>query len=137
MARFAGPPECCPLGFASVIGRTQGSGENLFVTGRAGTGKSTLLRCLKSNLPQKTAVLAPTGLAAVNVQGQTIHSLFGFPPQLITAEIVRTAGSPRCSAISTTSSSSMKRPHSCPPTQGIELALRMPRKQPSKPSPNV
>ena len=35
-------------------------GGSLFVTGRAGTGKSTLLRCLKRNLPQNTAVLAPT-----------------------------------------------------------------------------
>ena len=75
--------------FIAVIRLVGGNRQSLFVTGRAGTGKSTLLRCLRSNLPQKTAVLAPTGLAAVNVHGQTIHSFFGFPPQLITADIVK------------------------------------------------
>ncbi len=56
---------------------------NLFVTGRAGTGKSTLLRVLRDSLTTELAVLAPTGLAAVNVGGQTIHSFFGLPPRLI------------------------------------------------------
>lgn len=57
------------------------SGENLFITGRAGTGKSTLLELVVSS--QRTAdrlvaVVAPTGVAALNVSGLTIHSLFGF-----------------------------------------------------------
>jgi ATP-dependent DNA helicase PIF1 len=56
---------------------------NLFVTGRAGTGKSTLLRCIRDLVPGEMAIVAPTGLAAVNVGGQTIHSFFGFPPRLI------------------------------------------------------
>src|SRR5262245_19803344 len=56
---------------------------HLFVTGRAGTGKSTLLTCLRELLPDELVVLAPTGLAAINVGGQTIHSFFGFPPRLI------------------------------------------------------
>ncbi|MGH1419618.1 MAG: ATP-dependent DNA helicase [Hyphomicrobiaceae bacterium] len=56
---------------------------HLFVTGRAGTGKSTLLRALTELVPNEKVVLAPTGLAAVNVGGQTIHSFFGFPPRLI------------------------------------------------------
>ncbi len=119
--------------FASVIGQTQGSGDNLFVTGRAGTGKSTLLRCLKTNLPQKTAVLAPTGLAAVNVQGQTIHSFFGFPPQFITAEIVkkcRRAALFRNLDTIVIDEVSMVRADLM---QGIDMALRMTRKQPAKP----
>jgi ATP-dependent DNA helicase PIF1 len=62
---------------------------NLFVTGRAGTGKSTLLRCLRERITGETAVLAPTGLAAVNVGGQTIHSFFGFPPRLVRPEDIR------------------------------------------------
>jgi len=62
--------------FAAAIEAARNVGDNLFVTGRAGTGKSTLLRCLKSNLPQKTAVLAPGGLAAVNVHGQTVIRRF-------------------------------------------------------------
>ncbi|MEI9898853.1 MAG: AAA family ATPase [Hyphomicrobium sp.] len=56
---------------------------HLFVTGRAGTGKSTLLRTLRDHITDEAIVLAPTGLAAVNVGGQTIHSFFGFPPRLI------------------------------------------------------
>jgi ATP-dependent exoDNAse (exonuclease V) alpha subunit len=59
-----------------------GSGH-LFVTGRAGTGKSTLLRCVKDLVPGEMVIAAPTGLAAVNVGGQTVHSFFGFPPRLI------------------------------------------------------
>lgn len=51
----------------------------MFVTGRAGTGKSTLLREFVASLEVPAAVLAPTGLAAINVGGQTIHSFFNFP----------------------------------------------------------
>jgi len=64
-------------------------GGHLFVTGRAGTGKSTLLMGLKQLLSEEMVVLAPTGLAAVNVGGQTIHSFFGFPPRLIRADDIR------------------------------------------------
>lgn len=49
--------------------------ENMFITGAAGTGKSTLLRLLASELPD-TPVLAPTGVAALRAGGQTIHSYF-------------------------------------------------------------
>src|SRR5689334_5995492 len=62
---------------------------HLFVTGRAGTGKSTLLTCLKELLADEMVILAPTGLAAVNVGGQTIHSFFGFPPRLIRPDDIR------------------------------------------------
>jgi ATP-dependent exoDNAse (exonuclease V) alpha subunit len=62
---------------------------HLFVTGRAGTGKSTLLRCLKDLVNDELVVVAPTGLAAVNVGGQTIHSFFGFPPRLIRPNDIR------------------------------------------------
>jgi ATP-dependent DNA helicase PIF1 len=62
---------------------------HLFVTGRAGTGKSTLLRALRDMISQEAVVLAPTGLAAVNVGGQTIHSFFGFPPRLIRPDDIR------------------------------------------------
>ncbi len=56
---------------------------NIFVTGRAGTGKSTLLTHLVENTKKKVAVAAPTGVAAFNVGGATIHSLFGIPPGLL------------------------------------------------------
>jgi ATP-dependent DNA helicase PIF1 len=120
-------------GFSAVIEAARQPEANLFVTGRAGTGKSTLLRCLRANLPQKTAVLAPTGLAAVNVQGQTIHSFFGFPPQLITADIVkkcRRAGLFKHLETLIIDEISMVRADLM---QGIDQALRMTRKQPAKP----
>jgi len=66
----------------------EGDGH-LFVTGRAGTGKSTLLRALRSAVDSELAVVAPTGLAAVNVGGQTIHSFFGLPPRLIRSDDIR------------------------------------------------
>jgi ATP-dependent DNA helicase PIF1 len=66
----------------------EGAGH-LFVTGRAGTGKSTLLRCLRDLVADEMVIVAPTGLAAVNVGGQTIHSFFGFPPRLIRHDDIR------------------------------------------------
>lgn len=67
----------------------QDSDGHLFVTGRAGTGKSTLLRALRDILQDELVVVAPTGLAAVNVGGQTIHSFFGLPPRLIRPDDIR------------------------------------------------
>lgn len=52
------------------------AGYNLFVTGGAGTGKSVLVRAIKQRLGSSCLVAAPTGLAALNVDGVTIHSLF-------------------------------------------------------------
>lgn len=54
----------------------------IFVTGKAGTGKSTLVHWLRSQL-DSCAVVAPTAVAAANIQGDTIHSFFGLPPRLI------------------------------------------------------
>ncbi len=53
--------------------------NHVFITGRAGTGKSTLLTHLIANTEKSFAVCAPTGVAALNVGGVTIHSLFTFP----------------------------------------------------------
>jgi len=55
----------------------------MFITGRAGTGKSTLLQLFRKTTRKKTVVLAPTGVAALNVSGQTIHSFFKFPAKPI------------------------------------------------------
>ena len=60
--------------------------KNLFITGRAGTGKSTLLHLFRSTSRKKCVVLAPTGVAALNAGGQTIHSFFGFPAKFIAPE---------------------------------------------------
>ncbi len=59
------------------------SGRNVFLTGAAGTGKSTVLRSFIANCNRNCAVLAPTGLAAVNVNGSTINSFFLLPMGLI------------------------------------------------------
>ena len=61
--------------------------KNVFVTGRAGTGKSTLLNYFCDNTDKKAVILAPTGVAAVNVGGQTIHSFFGFKPDVTPSAI--------------------------------------------------
>ena len=61
----------------------------LFVTGRAGTGKSTVLRQVAAAQGAKCVVLAPTGLAALNAGGQTIHSFFRFPLKPLTARDIQ------------------------------------------------
>ena len=60
----------------SVLQRTH---RSVFLTGKAGTGKSTFLKYIRDNIKKKTVVLAPTGIAAVNVGGQTMHSFFKIP----------------------------------------------------------
>ena len=75
--------------FLAAYSYFQDGPGHLFVTGRAGTGKSTLLTCLKDLIADEMVVLAPTGLAAVNVGGQTIRSFFGFPPRLIRPDDIR------------------------------------------------
>ena len=52
---------------------------NLFLTGKAGTGKTTFLKELKRRSPKRMEVLAPTGIAAINAGGVTIHSFFQLP----------------------------------------------------------
>jgi ATP-dependent DNA helicase PIF1 len=63
----------------AVYDRIETTREHIFVTGRAGTGKSTLLEHLSWNTSKSIAICAPTGVAALNVGGQTIHSLFRLP----------------------------------------------------------
>ena len=53
-------------------------GQNVFLTGKAGTGKSTLVRLFMAETDRNVVVVAPTGIAALNVDGYTIHRLFGF-----------------------------------------------------------
>ena len=63
----------------AVYDRIETTRDNIFVTGRAGTGKSTLLNYLSWNTSKQLVISAPTGVAALNVGGQTIHSLFRLP----------------------------------------------------------
>ena len=62
------------------------SNKHVFVTGKAGTGKSTLLEYVRNNATKKMVVLAPTGVAAINVHGDTIHSFFTLKPGFEKAE---------------------------------------------------
>jgi nucleoside-triphosphatase THEP1 len=55
------------------------TGRNIFLTGRAGTGKTTFLKSLKNNISKRMIVVAPTGVAAINAGGVTIHSFFQMP----------------------------------------------------------
>ena len=55
-------------------------GRHVFLTGKAGTGKSTLIRLFMADTERNVVVVAPTGIAALNVDGYTIHRLFGFRP---------------------------------------------------------
>ena len=68
--------------FHRVLDLLEHSECNLFVTGRAGTGKSTLLHLFKKTTNKGTVILAPTGNATLYVQGQTIDSFLGFRPGL-------------------------------------------------------
>lgn len=57
----------------------QYTGKHIFLTGKAGTGKTTFLHQLKLNSPKRMVVVAPTGVAAINAGGVTIHSFFQMP----------------------------------------------------------
>lgn len=78
--------------FKTALNLLEETSGNVFITGRAGTGKSTLLNYFKSVTKKKVVVLAPTGVAALNVQGQTIHSFFGFRPNIVLGKVRKLRG---------------------------------------------
>ena len=65
--------------FRDALRIVEQTNHSLFLTGRAGTGKSTFLRYIMAHTKKKVAVVAPTGIAAINVNGVTIHSFFKLP----------------------------------------------------------
>ncbi len=73
--------------FQHALDLMEDTPKNLLITGRAGTGKSTLLNYFRDNTGKHVVILAPTGVAAVNVAGQTIHSFFHFKPNVTPASI--------------------------------------------------
>ncbi len=75
--------------FKSAFDLMEYTKECLFITGKAGTGKSTLLKYFKANTGKKIVVLAPTGVAAINVGGQTVHSFFRLPPKIIQKDTIK------------------------------------------------
>ncbi|MEZ5853992.1 MAG: AAA family ATPase [Hyphomicrobiaceae bacterium] len=94
-ALAAGPRADWPAGieataeYEAAVDYLRAGDGHLFITGRAGTGKSTLLRALPELIAEEMVIVAPTGLAAVNVGGQTIHSFFGLPPRLVGPDDIR------------------------------------------------
>lgn len=69
--------------FKEILDILNNTSKNIFITGKAGTGKSTLLKYFVEHTKKKHVILAPTGIAALNVNGQTIHSFFRFPTTII------------------------------------------------------
>lgn len=72
--------------FKGILHILDNTSESVFISGKAGTGKSSLLQYFTARTEKKFVVLAPTGIAAMNVKGQTVHSFFKFPPRLIQAD---------------------------------------------------
>ena len=66
--------------FTKIYEDMENTSYNLFITGKAGTGKSTLLQYFKENTKKDYVVLAPTGVSAIKIGGETIHSFFQIPP---------------------------------------------------------
>lgn len=61
----------------------------VFISGKAGTGKTTFIRYLRKHFDTNLVVVAPTGVAALNIEGATIHSFFRFPPRIIVSEDIQ------------------------------------------------
>lgn len=75
--------------FKDILDILQNTTNSLFITGKAGTGKSSLLKHFIKRTNKKFVILAPTGIAALNVSGQTIHSFFRFPPAIINSNNIQ------------------------------------------------
>lgn len=70
--------------FMKALDWAMNTNESFFLTGKAGTGKTTFLKYLQKVCNKEMVVLAPTGVAAINAGGQTIHSFFQIPPSVFT-----------------------------------------------------
>ena len=77
-----GNPQKLSPEFKQIVEQLETDTGHYLITGKAGTGKSTLLRMFQKVSSKRIVTLAPTGVAALNVKGQTIHSFFGFAPRL-------------------------------------------------------
>lgn len=120
--------------FIAGFDAIENTGKNLYITGEAGTGKTTLLKYFRQNTKKKYVVLAPTGIAAINSHGQTIHSFFRFPPKFIQKEFIRKIGNagPTFDSLELliVDEASMLRADLM---DGIDHALRVNKRQPSRP----
>ncbi|MEK7286626.1 MAG: AAA family ATPase [Nitrospirota bacterium] len=78
--------------FRNTLDLLEQGKDNLFITGRAGTGKSTLLQQFREVTSKNIVILAPTGVSAINVGGETIHSFFGFKPNTTPESVKKIRG---------------------------------------------
>ena len=69
-----------------LFNKIESSNSSFFITGKAGTGKSTFIQYFASKTKKKLLMCAFTGIAAINIKGQTIHSFFRFPTQVLLPE---------------------------------------------------
>jgi DNA replication protein DnaC len=81
--------------FRHALSLMEDTNQNLFITGKAGTGKSTLLSYFCRTTKKEPVVLAPTGVAALNVKGQTIHRFFNFYVDVTPEKIQTKQSKPR------------------------------------------
>ncbi len=81
--------------FRAALSLMEDTDKNIFITGKAGTGKSTLLSYFCRTTEKQPVVLAPTGVAALNINGQTIHRFFNFYVDVTPEKIRQKRGKPR------------------------------------------
>jgi len=81
--------------FSQAFDLIESGKAHVFLTGKAGTGKSTFLQWFREQTAKDIVVLAPTGVAAVNIGGQTIHSFFNFRPDITPSKVGAVNVSPR------------------------------------------
>ena len=75
--------------FQKAVHILSNTGDNVFITGKAGTGKTTFLKYYVNHCRKKFVILAPTGVAALNAGGETIHSFFKFKTDVTLGKIVK------------------------------------------------
>lgn len=85
--------------FEQALELINNSSRHLLITGKAGAGKSTLLDYAFKNSPKNMVIVAPTGVAALNVGGQTIHRFFAFPINITPEKIANYEVTPRVKRI--------------------------------------
>lgn len=85
--------------FKQALDLIDNSSKHIFITGKAGAGKSTLLDYASKNSRKNMVIVAPTGVAALNVHGQTIHRFFAFPINVTPEKIANYEVTPRAKRI--------------------------------------
>ena len=87
--------------FKEIFNLMEHSKQNIFITGKAGTGKTTLLEYFRINSKKNFVILASTGISAIKAKGKTIHSFFLFPPRILINEKIKRLRSKVISKIDT------------------------------------